>query len=234
LPAERERAYQLVKSTVEKKQQVFIIYPLIEKGDNDEVKAAVAEYERLSSDVFPNLNVGLLHGKVKPEEKTQVMDAFRKNEIQILVSTSVVEVGVDIPNATLMLVEGANHFGLAQLHQFRGRIGRGTEKSICLLIPDTEDSMENERLLAMTQTNDGFVLAEKDLAQRGPGDFMGYRQSGFSDLRLASIMDLKTIEKARKYAEMVFDKDPNLSEPVHLPLKKALAESWSPTRGDIS
>jgi ATP-dependent DNA helicase RecG len=234
LPAERERAYQLVKSTVEKKQQVFIIYPLIEKGDNDEVKAAVAEYERLSSDVFPNLNVGLLHGKVKPEEKTQVMDAFRKNEIQILVSTSVVEVGVDIPNATLMLVEGANHFGLAQLHQFRGRIGRGTEKSICLLIPDTEDSMENERLLAMTQTNDGFVLAEKDLAQRGPGDFMGYRQSGFSDLRLASIMDLKTIEKARKYAEMVFEKDPNLSEPVHLPLKKALAESWSPTRGDIS
>ena len=234
LPAERERAYQMVNSTVEKKQQVFIIYPLIEKGENDDVKAAVAEYERLRSDVFPNLKLGLLHGKIKPEEKTQIMEAFRKNEIQILISTSVVEVGIDIPNATLMLVEGANRFGLAQLHQFRGRIGRGTEKSICLLIPDTEDAMENERLLAMTQTNDGFVLAEKDLAQRGPGDFMGYRQSGFSDLKLASIMDLKTIEKARKYAEMVFEKDPHLSEPIHQSLKKVLAESWSPTRGDIS
>jgi ATP-dependent DNA helicase RecG len=234
LPAERERAYQLVKSTIEKKQQVFIIYPLIEQSENDEVRAAVAEYERLSSDVFPNLKLGLLHGKIKPEEKTQIMDAFRKNETQILVSTSVVEVGVDIPNATLMLVEGANHFGLAQLHQFRGRIGRGTEKSICILIPDTEDSMENERLLAMTQTNDGFVLAEKDLAQRGPGDFMGDRQSGFSDLKLASIMDLKTIEKARKYAEMVFEKDPGFSDPAHQLLKKVVNESWSPTRGDIS
>ena len=133
-----------------------------------------------------------------------------------------------------MLVEGANRFGLAQLHQFRGRIGRGSEKSTCLLIPDSEDAMENERLLAMTQTNDGFILAEKDLSQRGPGDFMGYRQSGFSDLRLASLMDLKTLEKARKYAEKVFDEDPTLSDPVHLPLNKALAESWSSTRGDIS
>jgi len=234
LPAERERAYQLVKSTVEKNQQAFIIYPLIEKGDNDEVKSAVAEFDRLQTEIFPNMKLGLLHGKIKPEEKSRVMESFRKNEIEILISTSVVEVGVDIPNATLMLVEGSNHFGLAQLHQFRGRIGRGTEKSICLLIPDTEDSMENERLLAMTQTNDGFVLAEKDLIQRGPGDFMGYRQSGFSDLRLASIMDIKTIEKARKYAEMVFEKDPTLSQPSHQMLKKALAESWSPTRGDIS
>ena len=139
------------------------------------------EHQRLQKEVFHNLKVGLLHGRMKPDEKDEVMTRFRDRELDVLVSTSVVEVGVDVPNATIMMIEGANRFGLSQLHQFRGRVGRGEHISYCLLIPETENDSENERLKAMVETNDGFILAEKDLEQRGPGDFLGTRQSGFSD-----------------------------------------------------
>lgn len=233
-PLERERAYQLVKTQIENGHQAFIVYPLIDQGDNDEVKAAVDDHEVLQKDIFPNLKVGLLHGKMTPDEKESVMKNFRNKEFDILVSTTVIEVGVDIPNATVMMIEGANRFGLAQLHQLRGRVGRGDEQSICLLIPKTADSLENERLKVMTETNDGFVLAEKDLEQRGPGDFIGYRQSGFADLRMARITDIRLIELARNVAEELFTADPMLSKPENALLLSKVSEFWHSENSDLS
>jgi ATP-dependent DNA helicase RecG len=233
-PRERERTYSLIKSQVLENHQAFIIYPLVEQGDRDEAKAAVEEHQRLSKEIFPTLKLGLLHGRLRPDEKEAVMAAFRDGEYQILVSTSVVEVGVDIPNATVMLIEGANRFGLAQLHQFRGRVGRGSAKSYCLLIPETDDAVENKRLTVMAETNDGFVLAERDLEQRGPGEFLGTRQAGYTDLRMANISDVKLIEKARNEAQTVFGSDPDLNQEENQKLKLALNEYWGGGKGDIS
>jgi ATP-dependent DNA helicase RecG len=234
-PQERERAYTLIRSQLEEGNQAFIIYPLVEESDKSDQKAAVEEHARLSENVFPNSQVGLLHGQLPPHQKEEVMERFRKQEIQILVSTSVVEVGVDIPNATIMVIEGAHRFGLAQLHQLRGRVGRGEEKAFCLLIPGSEKDIENERLKAMAKTNDGFKLAERDLEQRGPGQFLGTRQSGYSELKMAKITDLALIEKARRFAEKVFQEDPHLSQEKHRRLKKAMAKFWAEeTMGDIS
>jgi ATP-dependent DNA helicase RecG len=233
-PLERERAYQLVRSNVENGHQVFIVYPLIEQGDNDEVKAAVEDHKILQEEIFPNFKVGLLHGKMTPGEKENVMRSFRNKDFDILVSTTVIEVGVDIPNATLMMIEGANRFGLAQLHQLRGRVGRGDDQAICLLLPENEDSVENERLKVMTETNDGFVLAEKDLQQRGPGDFIGYRQSGFADLRMARITDIRLIEKARTIAEELFQEDPMLKNPENALLLTKVSEFWHAENSDLS
>lgn len=226
-PRERERAYHLIRSQVQKGQQAFIIYPLIEESQNSEAKAAVDEHARLQAEVFPDLKLGLLHGRMRPDEKDEVMRLFRNRETDILVSTSVIEVGVDVPNATVMLIESANRFGLAQLHQFRGRVGRGSEKSYCLLVPDTADAIENQRLQVMVDTNDGFILAERDLEQRGPGEFLGTRQSGYSGLRLASLTDIHLIDEARRYAQALFASDPELTQPEHLALSSALADFWS-------
>ncbi|NPV57856.1 MAG: ATP-dependent DNA helicase RecG [Anaerolineae bacterium] len=234
-PLERERAYQLIRTEVAKGYQAFIVYPLISQGENnDETKAAVEEHQRLQTDIFPNLSIGLLHGRMKPEEKDRIMIAFRDGEYQILVSTSVIEVGVDIPSATIMLIEGANRFGLAQLHQFRGRVGRNDAQSYCLLIPQSEDALENERLMVMADTNDGFVLAEKDLEQRGPGDFLGTRQAGFAELKMAKLTDIRLIEKARNQAQKIFDRDPNLTHPENGDLAHMVDQFWSDGKGDIS
>jgi ATP-dependent DNA helicase RecG len=234
-PTERERAYSLIRSQIEQGHQAFIIYPLVEETEESETMAAVEEHARLQREVFPKLRLGLLHGRMKPDEKDSVMADFRDGNIHILVSTSVVEVGVDVPNATVMLIEGANHFGLAQLHQFRGRIGRGEASSFCILIPDKPDDIENERLSAMVETNDGFILAERDLQQRGPGDFLGTRQSGYhSELRLASLTDIHLIEKARRYAQQIFVDDPELRQPEHKSLAAAVARFWDNVQGDIS
>jgi len=160
---------------------------------------------------------------------------FRDKHFDVLVSTTVVEVGVDVPNATVMLVEGADRFGLAQLHQLRGRVGRGADQSYCLLIPTHEDKTENERLQAMASSNDGFVLAERDLQQRGPGEFLGTRQSGYaSSLRMASITDVDLIEKARAQAQTMFDKDPDLSQSENALLAEALGRFWGEGKGDVS
>ncbi len=234
MPHERERAYALIRSQIEEKHQAFIVYPLIEENETSEALAAVEEQERLQKEIFYHLRVGLLHGRMKAEEKEEVMQAFRKGEFPILVSTTVIEVGVDIPNATVMLIEGANRFGLAQLHQLRGRVGRSAEKSYCLLIPDQPDEVENERLQVMESTNDGFILAERDLEQRGPGQFLGSRQSGFADLRMANLTDVHLIEKARRHAFALFDSDPELSKPEHQLLASSLQQSWDGSKGDIS
>ena len=244
-PSERERAYYLIRDQVNQGKQTFIIYPLIEEGESDDPLsspsqhlAAVEAHKHLQQDVFPEFKLGLLHGRLSPNDKDEVMYRFRNKEYHILVSTTVVEVGVDISNATVMLVEGANRFGLAQLHQLRGRVGRGQDQAYCLLIPETQDALENERLATMVETNDGFVLAERDLAQRGPGDFLGTRQSGFLELRLASLTDIKLIEKARRYANEVFRQDPNLNLPEHQLLAASLERFWreddQPNGGDIS
>jgi ATP-dependent DNA helicase RecG len=233
-PSERERIYSMIRAQVQQGRQAFMIYPLVEQGDNDETRAAVEEHERLQEKIFPDLNLGLLHGRLRPDEKESVMRKFRDRELDILVSTSVVEVGVDIPNATIMLIEGANRFGLAQLHQFRGRVGRSSEQSYCILIPETRDAAENERLLAMESTNDGFKLAEYDLQQRGPGEFLGTRQSGYTDLRLANLTDIHLIEKARRYARQVFENDPNLEAPEHQLLLDALEHFWPDNEGEVS
>ena len=244
IPQERERAYSLIRSQLKIGRQAFILYPLVEEsesapsnGNGDESNAAVEEHTRLQKNVFPDFDLGLLHGRLKQEEKENVMGLFRDGDLDILVSTSVIEVGVDVPNATVMLVEGANRFGLAQLHQFRGRVGRGTEKSYCLLIPETDDAAENERLTAMVSTNDGFVLAERDLEQRGPGQFLGTRQSGYSELQLASLTDVHLIEKARHAAKALFEQDPDLAHPEHQLLAAALEQAWGDgpeSGGDIS
>lgn len=235
LPLERERAYQLIRSQFKAGRQAFVIYPLVEKGEReDESRAAVEEHARLQSEVFPHQKIGLLHGRMSPEDKDDVMKRFRDREIDLLVSTSVVEVGVDVPNATVMLVEGANRFGLAQLHQFRGRVGRGEDQSFCLLIPETDESIENERLKAMAETNNGFVLAERDLQQRGPGEFLGTRQAGFSELRMATLTDVRLIEKARQLAQLLFTQDPELLQPQNQALKAELAHFWGNGRGDVS
>ncbi len=233
-PRERERAYRLICSQLDAGRQAFIVYPLVEESDQSDSKAAVEEHARLKAEVFPNYSLGLLHGRMSPNEKEEVMAKFHAGEYQILVSTSVVEVGVDVPNATVMLIEGAERFGLAQLHQFRGRVGRGGDKAYCLLVPGSADDTENERLQIMTQTNDGFILAERDLEQRGPGDFLGTRQSGYSELQLASLTDIHIIEKARRQALAVYDEDPNLELPGHQLLATALDRFWSGGKGDIS
>ncbi len=235
LPSERHRAYSLIEKQLQQGRQAFIIYPLVEESETLEVKAAVEEYEKLQKEIFINTNIGLLHGRMRAEEKEAVMARFRDGELNILVSTSVVEVGVDVPNATVMLIEGADRFGLAQLHQFRGRVGRGQEKSVCLLIPTNNDAVENERLIAMTETYDGFVLAERDLQQRGPGEFLGTRQSGYSELRLAKLTDVHLIEKARNEAQSLFQRDPNLEQTDHQALIAALKRFWIPANtGDVS
>jgi ATP-dependent DNA helicase RecG len=231
---ERLRAYRFIRSQLEKDHQAFIIYPLVEESEKVDAKAAVEEHERLQAEVFPNYNVGLLHGRMKPDEKEEVMQGYRQGEFNVLVSTSVVEVGVDVPNATVMLIEGANRFGLAQLHQFRGRVGRDDQQSYCLLIPDTDEDAENERLRAMESTVDGFELAEIDLDQRGPGDFLGTRQSGFAELRMAKLTDVKLIEMARREAKKIFALDPDLSKPEFSSLAQVVQQFWSGGRGEIS
>ncbi len=233
-PRERTRAHSFITSQLEQGGQAFCIFPLVEGSEKVQTKAAVDEYEKLQKEVFTKFQVGLLHGRMRPDEKEQIMGEFREGELNVLVSTSVVEVGVDIPNATVMMVEGANHFGLAQLHQFRGRVGRSERKSYCLLIPDLDDGTDDERLTAMESTNDGFKLAELDLEQRGPGDFLGTRQSGFAELRAARLTDVKLIEKARREATRLFQEDPDLDKPEHALLAQEMDRFWTDEKGEIS
>jgi len=236
-PMERHRVYKFIHSQVNEGKQAFIIYPLVESQDisEDEISnAAVNEFDRLKNNIFKGLNIALLHGKMNPAEKENIMTDFYKGFYQILVSTTVIEVGVDVPNATIMMIEGANRFGLAQLHQLRGRVGRGSNQAYCFLVPENDDLLENERLTALEKSNDGFELAEIDLKQRGPGDFLGERQSGFKDLQLMNIMNVELIECARSYAEKIFIDDPNLEKSENQEMKKFLSYYWNKSIGDIN
>ena len=193
--------YELIKKEIEADRQAYVVYPLIEESETLSAKAATIEAERLQNEVFPQFKIGLLHGKLKNEEKEQVMKDFKDKKYDILVSTTVVEVGVDVPNSTIMLIENAERFGLSQLHQLRGRVGRNNLQSYCILHTSSKSQETRERLNIMTQTNDGFVIAEKDLQLRGPGEFLGTRQSGLPDLIIADIVkDAKILEQARDEA----------------------------------
>ncbi len=200
-PAEREQTYNFIKQQLAQKKQCFVICPLIDPSDKLGFKSVTQEYEILANQVFPEFKIAMLHGKLKPKQKQEVMDNFQKGETDILISTSVVEVGVDAPNANLMMIEGADRFGLAQLHQFRGRIGRGKDQAYCFLLTDSPGQKTNQRLKAIVKAKDGFELAEKDLKLRGPGEFIGSRQSGLPNLTMASLDDLDLIKKARQAAE---------------------------------
>ena len=201
LTGSHKQVYELIKREVEAGRQAYVVYPLIEESETLSAKAATIEAEKLQNEIFPQFKVGLLHGKLKNDEKDKVMEDFKNKEYDILVSTTVVEVGVDVPNATVMVIENAERFGLSQLHQLRGRVGRNQLQSYCVLVSTTRSQETRERLNIMTQTNDGFVIAEKDLQLRGPGEFLGTRQSGLPDLIISDIVrDAKILELARQEA----------------------------------
>ncbi len=206
-PNQRKKTYDFIREQVQEKKQVFVICPLIDDSEKLEVKSVTKEYERLKKEIFPDLKICMLHGKMKPKEKEEIMSNFKKRKADILVSTSVIEVGVDIPNATVMMIEGPDRFGLAQLHQFRGRIGRGQDQSYCFLLTESNTRENNQRLKALVDCQDGFELAEKDLQIRGPGDFTGLRQSGLPNLAMASLSNLELIKKSRKAAQLVLEKN---------------------------
>jgi ATP-dependent DNA helicase RecG len=207
-------------------RQAFIICPLVEESEAIQARAAVAEYERLSGEIFPDLKLGLIHGRLSAAEKDRVMHQFRSGELQVLVSTPVVEVGIDVPNATVMLVESADRFGLSQLHQFRGRVGRGSAQSYCMLLAENPSEIGQQRLDIIEKVQDGFQLAEEDLRLRGPGEFFGTRQSGLPDLRMARLSDVALLELARTEAIKLFDKDPGFKKPTHSPLAKEVGRVW--------
>lgn len=224
----RPRLYDMIRVEVESGRQVYIIYPLVEESEKMDLKAASQMAEHLQAEIFPGLRVGLLHGRLAPVEKEAVMASFKSRDFDILVSTTVIEVGIDVPNATLMVVEHAERFGLSQLHQLRGRVGRGTEKSYCILMTPGKLSEDGEkRLRVMESTSDGFRIAEADLEIRGPGDFLGTRQAGMPDFRVASILrDGSLLEKARQAAFDLLERDPELTTPAYAPLLDELLRRW--------
>jgi ATP-dependent DNA helicase RecG len=225
-PNQRESAYTFLRRQVASRHQAFIICPLVEESDAIQARAAVAEFERLSRDVFSQLRLGLLHGRMKAKEKDEVMGRFRRHQLDILISTAVVEVGIDVPNATVMLVESADRFGLSQLHQFRGRVGRGQEPSYCMLLTENPSEISRQRLDIIEKVQDGFKLADADLKLRGPGEFFGTRQSGLPDLHMAKLSDVALLELARAEAISLFDRDPGIKKPEHRLLAKELARVW--------
>jgi ATP-dependent DNA helicase RecG len=233
-PRQRESAYKFVRTKVAEGRQAYVICPLVEESETIETKAAVQEYERLSRDVFPDLRLGLLHGRMSPAEKDATMRAFRDHELDVLVSTAVVEVGIDVPNATVILIEGADRFGLTQLHQFRGRVRRGELQSYCLLLFDTPSEEGEKRLEIMETTTDGFKLAEADLEMRGPGEYFGTRQSGLPDLRVAKLTDTKLIALAKDEAEGILDEDPELERPEHAGLREQVRKLWDRLTSEVS
>ncbi len=222
----RKKAYNFIADEIKKGRQIFVICPLIEESDKLGVKSATAEYKKLSKKIFPNFKVGLLHGRLKKDEKQKTMDDFVDNNTNILVATSVVEVGVDIPNATIMMIEGAERFGLAQLHQFRGRVGRYKHQSYCFLFTDSLSDKTSERLKALVNSNNGFEIAEKDLELRGAGEIYGLKQSGFPNLKIATLTDFLIIKQTQDAAKDILINDPKL---IKLPILKEKLNYFSQT-----
>jgi ATP-dependent DNA helicase RecG len=224
----RDESYRLMRQVLHQGQQVYVVYPLIEESEKTDLRAATAMAEQLQREVFQEFRVGLLHGRLKSDEKEHIMRAFSTGNLQVLVSTTVIEVGVDVANASLMLVEHAERFGLAQLHQLRGRVGRSHHQAYCLLMADFPMSEEaKQRLQALTEHHDGFMIAERDLEIRGPGEFLGTRQSGLPELRVAHLIrDQRILSEARREAFALVAEDPHLSHPEHQALSRALVHRW--------
>lgn len=225
---QRSSVYNTIQRELDKGNQVFIVYPLVEESENLDLKNATEMAEHLQREIFPSYRVGLIHGRMRGKEKDRIMAGFLGKEVDILVSTTVIEVGIDIPDASLMIIEHAERFGLSQLHQLRGRVGRGNIPSSCILISSSDSSEEaKKRLRVMEKTNDGFKIAEEDLAIRGPGEFLGMRQSGIPDFRIAHILrDVKLLYEARADAFSVIEKDPHLEKSEHAILREVLLHKW--------
>lgn len=220
-PKDRALVYEFIRSELRKGRQAYIILPLVSESEKlKEVKAAIQECDRLAAEVFPEFHVGLLHGKLKASDKEEAMRQFKDNTVHILVATSVVEVGVDVPNATVMIIEDADRFGLSQLHQFRGRVGRSELQSYCFLFTESNSSVSRERLRVLEKCSSGFQVAEKDLEQRGPGEFFGTYQSGLPDISMESMTNIRLITLARQEASKLLQQDPELSK--HAELKRSL------------
>jgi len=228
MAAKRAEIYGFIREQIDAGRQAYVLYPLVEESAALDLKAATEMAERLQAEVFPDLTVGLLHGRLRPAEKEAVMRRFKAGDIHVLVSTTVIEVGIDVPNASVMLVEHAERFGLSQLHQLRGRVGRGPWKSYCILLTGGHAGDEaRQRIAAMIETNDGFRIAEADLRLRGPGEFFGTRQSGLPQFRVADLVrDAALLEEARQEALGILAADPELREPAHRGLRHALLARW--------
>ena len=224
----RKEMYKFIEQQVAEGRQAYLVYPLVEESEKlEDLKAATEMAEHFQTQVFPHLGVGLIHGRMRADEKQAVMERFKDNEINILVSTTVIEVGIDIPNASLMLIEHAERFGLSQLHQLRGRVGRSSHRSYCLLVANPKNPDAVQRMKAMVRTTDGFEIAEEDLSIRGPGEFFGTRQAGMPDLKVANLLkDGRLLEIARQEAFQLATEDPALVKPEHQVLKQILREKW--------
>ncbi|MFA5175537.1 MAG: GxxExxY protein, partial [Patescibacteria group bacterium] len=210
-PAETEKIYKFIREEIKNGRQIFVICPLIDQSDQLGVKSVKEEYKKLSEKIFPDLTLGFLHGRMKSKEKEEIMKKFDQNKINILISTTVIEVGIDIPNASVMIVEGAERFGLAQLYQLRGRIGRAEHQSHCFLFLENEGEKAKQRLKALITAQNGFELAEMDLEMRGPGEVFGTSQAGFfTDLKIARLSDVVILKEAQEAADKVFNKDNSL------------------------
>ncbi|MFH0952367.1 MAG: ATP-dependent DNA helicase RecG [Patescibacteria group bacterium] len=208
----RDKTYQFIRQEVKKGRQVFVLCPLIEESDKLGYKSVTNEYKKLKEEIFPDLKIGMLHGRLKTEEKEKVINDLIKHRLDVLVATSVIEVGIDIPNATVMMIEGADRFGLAQLHQFRGRVGRSRHQSYCFLFTESASDNTLARLKALTESNDGFTLAEKDLALRGPGEIYGTKQSGMPEFKIANLTNVALIKQTKDIAEYLLSDDPELDK----------------------
>jgi len=221
---DRPKLYQQISETVKKGRQVYIIYPLVEESEKLDLKSATEMHHEISREIFPDLKVALVHGRMKSEEKEKILQDFKSKKFDILISTTVIEVGIDVPNATLMVIEHPERLGLSQLHQLRGRVGRGSEQSDCLLVAD---AYVTERLKIMTKTDDGFVIAEEDLRIRGPGEFLGTRQSGLPGFRVGNILrDAELLQRAKVEAERLLAKDPELKASEHSVIRNLVESRW--------
>ncbi len=220
---QREQLWEFIRLELQAGRQAYVVFPLVEESEKMDLKAATVEYEVFKQEIFPEFRVGLLHGKMKGTEKDLIMRAFVRHELDILVATTVIEVGVDVPNSSVMVIEHAERFGLAQLHQLRGRVGRGSDKAYCFLAADKLSDISRERLEIFTRTHNGFVIAEQDLRLRGPGEFLGTRQSGLPDLVLTNLAeDTELLEAAREEAKALIELDADLVQAEHLPIKQEM------------
>ncbi|MFH1853290.1 MAG: ATP-dependent DNA helicase RecG, partial [Candidatus Neomarinimicrobiota bacterium] len=226
-PERLPKVYDFISEEVGRGRQCMVVYPLVEETEKSDLAAATEAFEELSRTVFPNLIVGLIHGRLKKEEKDAVMDAFERNEIQVIVSTTVIEVGIDVPNATVMLIEHAERFGLTQLHQLRGRVGRGSDKSYCILVRRNTTDNSCRRLAIMERTGDGFEISDEDLKMRGPGEFYGARQSGFVKYKIADMVtDGPLIREARQAAFGLVAEDPHLRRPENAEIRRRFLKDY--------